>query len=349
MEVDSNPGQADLPHHNDNFFWGKKILVAGGTGMIGIPLVKRLVGLGADVSVVSLESPAYAQTIFGDMVHFIKSDLTQYAACEEAVKEQEMVFNLVGIRGSVGIGTSRAASYLVPMLRYQTNLMEAAFLAKASRYLFVSSICAYPQSDFHEEDNMWNGMPKQNDRYAGIAKRVGEVQAEAYLQEYGWEAVKIVRPSNVYGPFDDFNPATAQVIAALIRRALDGENPLTVWGDGSAVRDFLFSEDLVDGLLLATEKAPACVPINLGCGSGVTIRQLAETVVRCVPTTPSLQWDTAKPSGDPIRLLSTKRAEELLGFKAKTSLQDGIRQTIQWYLDNPALAQLRKNLIHASN
>jgi len=325
----------------------KKILVAGGTGTIGIPLVKLLCEKGADVSVVSMDPPEYAEKVLGTQVKFQQSDLTQFENCLQATRQQDFVFNLVGLKGSVGIGQSKVASFFFHMMLYQTYLMEAAFRNDISRYLFVSSVCAYPQSSSAKiEDGMWNGLPKQNDRIPGLCKRIGEIQGETYLHEHGWDAVRIVRPSNVFGPFDDFNPATAQVISALIRRALDGENPLIVWGDGSAIRDFIYSEDVIDGMLLALEKAPACTPINLGSGSGVTIRQVAEVVAKHTPVPPRLEWDPSKPSGDPIRLLSMKRAQELIGFKAKTSIDDGIQKTIQWYLENTELAQKRRNLLH---
>ena len=191
-------------------------------------------------------------------------------------------------------------------------------------------------------------MPKQNDRYAGIAKRVGEIQGETYLLEHDWDAVRVIRPANVFGPFDDFNPATAQVIPALISRALGGEDPLVVWGDGSAVRDFVFSEDVADAALLALEKAPANVPINIGSGRGVTIKELAETVAGLVPGTPSIMWDTTKPAGDPIRLLRTERAKELLDYIPRTSLSNGIRQTIEWYVSNADLANRRKGVVNAA-
>jgi len=326
---------------------GKKILVAGGTGTIGIPLVRSLVSRGAHVIVVSLDEPGYARSVLGEGPDFVRADLTEYDNCLAATRDKDFVFNLVGIKGSTGIGTSRAASYFVPMLRFQTNLMEAAFHSGVSRFLFTSSICAYPQADFHEEDDVWDGFPKQNDRFAGITKRVGELQGETYLHEYGWEAVRIVRPSNVYGPFDDFDPATAQVIPALISRGLSGEDPLTVWGDGSAVRDFVFSEDVADGLLLALEKGPPCVPINIGAGAGVTIRELAETVVDCLPTPCDIRWDTSKPSGDPIRLLSTRRAEELLGFRVATPLREGVQRTVDWCLGNPGLVNQKKGVLDA--
>lgn len=330
-----------------SIYHGKHVLVAGGTGMIGIPLIKTLLGLGAQITVVSLEHEEYARELLGPSIEFFRGDLTQYAACEKAMEGQEYVFNLVGIKGSVGIGVKKAASYFVPMLRYQSNLLEAAFRQGVFRYLFVSSICAYPPSALHVEDNVWNGLPKQNDRYAGIAKRVGEIEAETYLHEYNWDAVRVVRPSNVYGPFDDFNPATGQVIPALIRRVLDGERPIRIWGDGSVVRDFIFVQDVVDGLLLTMEKAPPCFPINLGSGVPTTIRDLAEIIVDESRVSTSIEWDPSKPSGDPVRLLSIQRAEETIGWCPVTPLRKGIRQTIDWYRQNQELAHERKNLLSA--
>jgi len=270
---------------------GKKVLVAGGTGTIGIPLVKKLKELGAIVCVASMDNPDYARIVLGESVVFHQTDLTSFENCLEMTKGQDYVFNLVGIKGSTGIGQTKVASYLVPMLGFQTNLMEAAFRNKIQRYMFISSICGYPYSEVaKEEDSMWNGLPEQNDRIPGLAKRIGEVQGEAYMLEHGWDAVRIVRPSNVYGPYDDFNPTTAQVIPALIRRCLDGENPLKVWGDGSAVRDFVFSEDLAEWLLIALVFAPPCEPLNLGGGNGVSIRKLAETIVECVNPEIVIEW-----------------------------------------------------------
>jgi GDP-L-fucose synthase len=319
---------------------GKRVLVAGGTGTIGVQLVCKLQRLGANVTVVSMDSEDYARTILGNNISFMCLDLTQFDNCLVATKDQEYVFNLVGIKGSTGIGEKKVASYLVPMLWFQTNLMEASFRNGIKRYLFVSSICGYPQSeDQKNEDTMWDGMPKQNDRIPGIAKRVGEIQGEAYLLEYGWDAVKIVRPSNVYGPYDDFDPATAQVIPALIRRMIDGENPVKVWGDGTVVRDFIFSEELAYWMLVALVKAPSCVPINLGSGKGYSIKELAETVAKCVPGSPQIEWDPTKPSGDPVRILSVERAKELIGFKLKTSLKEGVKSTVDWFLNNREFTQ----------
>jgi len=314
------------------YFAGRKVLVAGGTGVIGIPTVKRLCSLGALVSVVSMDTESYAAKVLPPEVKFWCRDLTQLNACSEVTKEQDVVFNLVGIKGSTGIGETKVASYLVPMLWFQTNLMEAAFRNGVQRFLFTSSICGYPESTLPKrEETFWNGLPKQNDRIPGLAKRIGEIQGEAYLKEYGWDGVRIVRPSNVYGPYDNFDPLTAQVIPALIRRVLDGENPLPVWGTGEAIRDFVFSEDVADWILHVVADGPSCVPLNLGSGVGISLRQLAETIVDTLSPDTRIEWDSSKPSGDPVRILSMEQTRGYLGELTYTPLTQGIAQTANWY------------------
>jgi GDP-L-fucose synthase len=324
-----------------SFYARRRVLVTGGTGTIGIALVRRLERAGADVTVAALDPPARPRALFGTGVRYRQLDLRDPDACRQAAAGQELVFNLVGIKGSVGIGVSRAASYFVPMLLFNTHMMEAAFRSGVSRYLVVSSICAYPPAALHVEDNLWNGLPRQSDRYAGVAKRVAEIQGETYLHEYGWDAVRIVRPSNVYGPFDDFEPATAQVIPALIRRMLDGEDPVRVWGDGGVVRDFIYVDDVAAGMLLALEKAPPCLPLNLGSGTPWTIREVAECIAAAMPRPPAIVWDPSKPSGDPVRLLSMARTREVIGFAAATPLAAGIAATIEWLRTHRTLAAER--------
>jgi len=322
----------NLRQYPMSFYQNKSVLVAGGTGMIGIPTVHLLLEAGAKVKVVSMDSKAFAAKVLPKDVVFERRDLTDMDQCIKAVQGQNYIFNLVGIKGSVGIGQTMVASYFVPMIRFQTNLMEAAFLNRAERFLFVGSICSYPRSALpKQEDSMWDGMPMQNDRIPGLAKRMGEVQAEAYWLEHQWAASRIIRPANVFGPFDDFNPETAQVIPALIRRICDGQNPLVVWGDGSAVRDFIYSEEVAHWLLVALEYAPPVTPINIGAGRGITIREAAETITCCLQRPPQLAWDSSKPSGDPVRILSTKRAEDLLGFTPRNSFSEAIFKTINWY------------------
>lgn len=316
-----------------NYYFGKKILVAGGSGMIGNALTRKLLALGANITIASLEKKSYVKTLFKNSVKFIQTDLTDFDNCLKVTKKKDLVFNLLGIKGSVGIGESKVASFLIPMLRFQTNLMDASFKNGVSGFLFISSICAYPQSSKpKKEETVWDKMPKQNDRIPGLAKRIGEIQGETYMKEYGWEAVKIIRPSNVYGPFDDFNPNTAQVIPSLIARTISGENPLKIWGDGSVLRDFVYVEDVADGALLALEKAPACLPINIGAGRGISIRDIASTILKNSDRKVKIEWDTTKPTGDPIRVLDITRAKTILGFSPKYDLEDGINKTIKWYI-----------------
>jgi GDP-L-fucose synthase len=313
---------------------GARVLVAGGTGTIGIPLVNQLLDCGADVTIASLDSPHKIDLIFGRKSKAIKYkqlDLTYESNSAKAVRGQDIVFNLIGIKGSTGIGETKVASYLIPMLRFQTNLMEAAFKAKVKRFLFASSICAYPQSDLHFEDNLWQGMPKQNDRIPGIAKRVGELLGEAFQIEHGWDAVRVVRPSNVYGPFDDFDPRTAQVIPSIIAKAINNKKSINVWGDGSAVRDFIFNDDVAYWMLQVLERAPSNFPINLGSGEGVSIKQLVQNIIDNINPNCQIIWDPQAPSGDPVRLLSIDRAKETIDYYVRTSLNEGLIKTINWY------------------
>jgi GDP-L-fucose synthase len=313
---------------------GGRVLVAGGTGTIGIPLVKELIKLGSQVTIASLDTEKRFTEIFGhltDQIVYKRLDLTEISDCEKAVDSMDYVFNLVGIKGSVGIGETKVASYLLPMLRFQSNLIQASYSAKVKKYLFTGSVCSYPQSEMHHEENMWNGMPKQNDRIPGIAKRVGELLGEAFELEYGWDAVRVVRPSNVYGPYDDFNPATAQVIPSIIHKVLNSKGPVKVWGDGSAIRDFIYSEDVAYWMTKALERAPSNFPINLGNGVGLSIKEIADTIVKIANPSCELQWEPTGPVGDPIRVMSMERAKAVIGFESRTNLVDGITRTIDWY------------------
>ncbi len=334
-------------------FSGKRILVTGGTGTIGAVLCRRLAEEGADIVAVSLDSDARAEAVLPSGVQFLRRDLTDIAACAEVAADKDMVFHLIAVKGSTQIGSSKAASTFIPFIRCNTNMMEAALRAGVRRYLYVSSICVYPNVPVRHEDDMWKGLPDANDRFAGIAKRAGEAQGEAYMLEYGWDAVRIVRPSNVFGPFDDFDPRTAQVIPSLIARLLSDGPALTVAGDGSAVRDFIFSKDCVEGMLKAIIDAPPCLPINLGSGKGYSIRELVTTLVEVVEGMGlrkeiDVVWDHSRLSGDPVRILDTSRAERVLGFRAATRLKDGLRETIEWYLANRQLADRRGGELHGT-
>ena len=312
-----------------SFYQGKTVLVTGGTGLIGRPLVEMLVAQGAKVTVVSLDDPSRAP----QGVTFKRADLREFSNCLSICENQEIVFQLAGVKGSPAMTAKRPASFFVPTISFSINMMEAARRMGAERFLFTSSVGVYSPAEVFHEDDVWKTFPSPNDRFAGWAKRMGELQADAYRIEYGWDKISIVRPANVYGPYDNFDPNNAMVIPSLIRRAMDGERPLTVWGDGSPIRDFIHARDVARGMLLAVEKG-INEPINLGSGSGVTIKQIAEIVAQEIPGGPiDLVWDTTKPAGDAKRLMDMTRANSY-GFTPKVSIEEGIKETIAWYVGN---------------
>lgn len=320
------------------YYQGKKILVTGGTGLIGRPLVEMLLEQGAEVEVVALDDPARAP----EGARFQRADLRDFSACQQACRDKEIVFHLAGIKGSPAMATQKPASFFVPTLMFNVNMLEAARRCRVARLLYTSTIGVYaPAAVFHEDD-VWRSFPSPNDRFAGWAKRMGELQAEAYRLEYGWDKITIVRPANVYGPYDNFDPTNAMVIPALIRRVADGENPLKVWGDGTPRRDFIHARDCARGMLLMLEQGISD-PVNLGSGTGITIREVAETVAGFAPQGPvPIAWDKSKPAGDACRLMDTTRARSH-GFECKISLADGIRETFAWYLANRSEAGRRYN------
>jgi GDP-L-fucose synthase len=234
----------------------------------------------------------------------------------------------------------RPASFFVPTVTFNTNMMEAARRQGVERYLFTSSIGVYAPAEVFYEDDVWKTFPSPNDRFAGWAKRMGELQAEAYRIEYGWDKISIVRPANVYGPYDNFDPANAMVVPSLIHRAVSGENPLRVWGDGSAIRDFVHARDVARGMMLVIEQGFA-EPVNLGSGEGVTIRQIAETLARLIPDL-KVDWDVTKPSGDRKRLMDMARARSI-GFAPEIGLEEGMAETLAWYRGNHGTADQRYN------
>ncbi|MBP2316240.1 NAD-dependent epimerase/dehydratase family protein [Azospirillum soli] len=311
-----------------NFYRDLNVLVTGGTGLIGRPLTEMLLAAGARVRIASLDDPTRAPA----GVEFRRVDLRDFKECLSVCDGMDVVFNLVGVKGSPAMTAKRPASFFVPTITFSVNMMEAARRAGVGRYLFTSSVGVYAPAEVFHEDDVWSTFPSPNDRFAGWAKRMGELQAEAYRIEYGWDKISVVRPANVYGAFDNFDPENAMVIPSLIRRAMGGERPLTVWGDGSPVRDFIHARDVARGMMLVVEKGYN-QPVNLGSGSGVTIREVAETVARLVPGGTEIAWDPTKPSGDRVRILDMARAKSL-GFEPVVSLEEGIRETIEWYAAN---------------
>jgi len=303
-------------------FKDQRVLVTGGTGMIGRFLVDLLLQRGAIVRIASLDQPSRAHPA----AEFVRADLTDMAACASACDGMDYVFHLAGVKGSPKMTQERPASFFVPVLRFNTNMMEAARLAKAKWYLYTSTVGVYQPAEILREDDVWKTFPSPNDWFSGWAKRMGELQAEAYRQEYGWESFSIVRPANVYGPYDNFDVSTGMVIPSLIRRAVDGENPLRVWGDGTPVRDFIHARDVARGMIFAVEHQIS-EPLNLGSGTGASIKQVVDHIVANLDHKPEIVWDPSKPAGDNKRILDSSRARGY-GFEPLTSLEQGIAETM---------------------
>jgi len=317
-------------------FENKKVLVTGGTGMIGRPLVDLLLQRGAQVYVVSLDEP----TDLSDKVQFVKADLTHFINCLGACEGMDYVFNLVGVKGSPKMCREQPADFMVPMLQFNTNMMEAARLCGVKWYLFTSSVGVYQPAEVFVEDDVWKTFPSDNDRFAGWAKRIGELQAEAYSIQYGWDCVSIVRPANVYGPYDNFDPENAMVVPSLVRKALENDK-LEVWGDGSPIRDFIHAKDVALGMIHMVENG-VTEPVNLGSGSGVTIKTIVEMVVKHCGRDIEVQWDTTKPTGDVRRVFDMTRATSH-GFELSISIEEGIQDTIEWFKANKEIVDLRHN------
>jgi GDP-L-fucose synthase len=214
--------------------------------------------------------------------------------------------------------------------------MEAARLEGVQKFVAVGTVCAYPKYTpvpFREED-LWNGYPEETNAPYGIAKKILLVQAQAYRQQYGFNAVYLL-PVNLYGPRDNFDPESSHVIPALIKKMMDakleGKSEVVVWGTGKASREFLYVEDAAEGILLATEKYNKPDPVNLGAGKEITIKELVDLIAELAGYKGKIVWDTSKPDGQPRRCLETSRAKKEFGFEAKTDLTEGIMRTIRWY------------------
>jgi len=307
-------------------FRGRSVAVTGGTGLIGRQIVKLLCDMGAQVKTLSLDrlqADPRAQHVYGD--------LAELGFCKEQTRGMDYVVHAAGIKGSVEVTKSRPASFFVPLVSMNTNVLEACRLNKVGKVVYTSSIGAYAPSEvFREEDDTFDQAPM--DMFPGWAKRMAELQIQAYRIQYGATNFAIVRPCNVYGPGDNFDPANAMVVPSLMARLRGGERPLRIWGDGSAVRDIAYSKDVAMGVILALHHGTGDGFVNLGSGSGISIRQLVEALRQVVDF--EYEFDTTKSSGFPRRVMDISKARQTIGYEPATPLIEGLRETWQWYLAN---------------
>jgi len=309
---------------------GKKVLVTGGTGLIGQQLIKLLKQEGANIRIVSLDNNALVPSD----VEFMQLDLMNFENCKKACENVDIVFNLIGIKTSPKIIKEKPANIFVSYLRFNTNIIEAARQSNVQWFLYVSTIGVYSPTDIMSEDELWNGFPSKHDWYGGWAKRMGEMQLETYKIQYGLNNYSIIRPANVYGPYDDFSE-TSMVIPSLIKRIYNKENPYIVWGDGTSIRDFIYSEDVAKAMIFAVSNE-INEPLNVGSGQGISIKDLVNTAIEISDYKPEIIWDTSKPSGDKQRILNTKKLNDY-GFLPSISLKEGLTRTLEWYKLNSSI------------
>ncbi len=306
-------------------FAGKNVLITGGTGLIGRQIVQILQAAGASITVVSLDD-----VTLPERVRHIKGDLRDYGFCLEVTKGRDFIFHVAGIKGSITMTVEKPASHFVPALMFNTNVLEAARVNKVEKLVFTSSIGAYADSEVFREQEKEEAPPM--DFYGGWAKRMAEYQIRTYKIQYGMENFAVVRPCNVYGPGDNFDPENAMVIPSLMYRISQGENPVVVWGDGSAVRDFSFSRDVAEGCILALYHGTRGGYVNLGSGRGATVRELVETLASFLKF--NYVFDRTKPSGFPRRVMDITLAREIIGYNPATSLLAGLQETWDWFQKN---------------
>ena len=323
-----------------NIFSDKKILVAGGTGLVGQQLVPKLITLGGKVFVASLDDKSLVNNKVEDFYNF---DLMNLDNCIKITKDKEIVFNLLGVTGSPKTNIEKPASFMMSNIYCAINLLVAAQISKVKKYLYTSTYGVYGRGPIMKEDDVWKTFPSENDKFAGWAKRIGELQIEAFKIEYNFESLHIVRPANIYGPYANFDPKNSMVIPSLIRRVIEGENPLIVWGNGTAVRDFIFSADVAEAMIQVMQKKIE-KPINIGSGTGISIKTLVNTLLSSVliKKKPKVIFDKTKPTGDKKRILDTSLAKGR-GITNKVSLKEGLDKTINWYLNNRSLTHKRFN------
>jgi len=305
----------------------KKILITGADGFLGKHLVKNLLE----------KRKIPEENLF--LPSFEKLDLRKLENCQKAVKNQDIVIHLAAKVGGIGLNKKIPGEMFYDNAIIGIQLMESARKAGVEKFVALGTICCYPKFTPvpFEEDDIWNGYPEETNAPYGLAKKMLLVQEQAYRQQYGFNSIFLM-PINLYGPEDNFEEKSSHVIPALIKKVAEAEKEnkdyIEVWGTGKATRGFLYVEDAAEGILSATEKYDKPEPINLGSDMEISIKDLAELICKLMDFNGEIRWDTTKPDGQPRRCLDVSRAKKEFGFIAKTNFEQGLKNTINWYLNN---------------
>ncbi len=305
-----------------NFWNGKRIVVTGGSGFLGTHIVKELKRRQANNIVIPRRS---------------ECDLREAKSCIKITRRAQVVFHAAGLVGGIGFNQAYPGTLFYDNIKMGINLIESCRINMVGKLINIGTICSYPKHTPvpFSEDYLWDGYPEETNAPYGIAKKALIVQAQAYRKQYGMNIINLL-PVNLYGPGDHLDPEKSHVIPALIRKFAEAKtikNPeVVVWGSGSATREFLFVEDAARGIVDAAENYNNEDPINLGSGSEISIKELAETIKELTEFNGQIIWDKSRPDGQPRRSLDTSKAYKLFGFKAKTKFKDGLEKTIKWYL-----------------
>lgn len=303
--------------------WDEKtILVTGGNGFLGTKVVTQLKNLGARNLLVP-SSKEY--------------DLTIAKNCKNIVKDIDIIFHLAAKVGGIGLNREKPGELFFDNLMMGTQLINEARKANVEKFIALGTICSYPKFAAlpFTEDSIWDGYPEETNAPYGLAKKMLLVQSQAYRDQYDFKSI-VIFPTNLYGPGDNFEPNSSHVIPALIRKIYHAKktksSSINVWGDGSPTRDFLYVDDAANGIVLAAEKYDDQLPINLGSEQEISIKELVMMICKLMNYDGSVEWDLSKPNGQPRRCVSNKRARDLLGFQPSVSLEDGLKNIIDWFI-----------------
>ena len=306
-------------------YWeGKKVAVTGGAGFLGSYVVKKLEENGC-------------RSIF--VPRNRNYDLVHYEACKRVYEDSnpDIVIHLAARVGGIGANRANPGKFFYENLMMGVQMMDLGRQAGIEKFVAIGTICAYPKFTPvpFKEENLWDGYPEETNAPYGLAKKMLLVQAQAYRQQYGFNAIYLL-PVNLYGPGDNFDPQSSHVIPALIKKYVDAmanhDREVTVWGTGIPTREFLYVEDAAEGILLASEKYNKSDPVNLGAGFEISIKDLVALIAELTGFKGRIIWDKAMPDGQPKRMLDVSRAEKEFGFRAKTNFEEGLKKTIDWYI-----------------